>query len=175
MVVRHGDFPNLACVRNRLEAEPKMLAHGPAAVLHAIADTVVDQYLDVADAVETDIDQLEADVFSSDRGNDAPRIYQLKRELLELSRAVLPLAAPLRRLTETGPPDVDPAIAAYLRDVADHHTQAIERVTAYSELLDSILGASLAQVSVRQNTDIRRISAVAALIAVPTLIVGITA
>ena len=173
VVVRHGDSPDLAGVRHDLENRPDLLAHGPAAVLHAIADTVVDQYLDVVDAFGTDVDQLETDVFAPERTDDAPRIHQLKRELLELRRAVAPLTQPLEELTTARVPGVDPAIAAYLRDVGDHLTQATERVHAYNELLDGILSANLAQLGIRQNTDLRRISAVAAIIAVPTLIAGI--
>ncbi len=100
MVVRHGSAPGLASVRRTLEGRPEMLAHGPAAVLHAILDQVVDDYLDVADAVELDVDTMESDVFSPGHGDDAERIYQLKRELIEFKHAVFPMARPLERLTE---------------------------------------------------------------------------
>lgn len=173
VVVRHGDSPDLRVVRQRLETQPELLAHGPAAVVHAIADTVVDQYLDVVRAVETDVEQVEADVFSPERTDDSGRVYQLKREVLELRRAVVPLAMPLRELAEARVPGVDPEIGAYLRDVSDHLTQASERITGFAELLDSVLSANLAQLTVRQNTDLRRISAWAAIIAVPTMIVGV--
>jgi magnesium transporter len=106
-------------VRRRLEGDPERLAHGPVAVLHAIADTVVDQYLDVVTALETDADQVENDAFSPDVGHDIGRVYQLKRELLELRRTVAPLAQPLRDLAERRVPGVDREMAAYFRDVAD--------------------------------------------------------
>ncbi|MDX3071061.1 magnesium and cobalt transport protein CorA [Streptomyces sp. NPDC088354] len=173
VVVRHGDSPDLRVVRRQLEAEPELLAHGPAAVVHAIADTVVDGYLEVIRAVEADVEQVEADVFSPERTDDAGRIYQLKREMLELRRAVLPLALPLRDLAEGRVPGCDPEIRAYLRDVRDHLDQASERITGFVELLDSVLSANLAQLGIQQSTDLRRISAWAAIIAVPTMIVGI--
>lgn len=100
VVVRHVDSPDLRVVRRQLETQPELLAHGPAAVVHAIADTVVDQYLDVVRAIETDVEQVEAGVFSPERTDDSGRIYQLKREVLELRRAVVPLAMPLRELAE---------------------------------------------------------------------------
>ncbi|MFG1808037.1 magnesium/cobalt transporter CorA [Streptomyces sp. NPDC049040] len=173
VVVRHGSAPALGGVRRSLEERPDMLAQGPAAVLHAIADQVVDDYLDVADAVELDVEQLESDMFAARRTDDAERIYQLKRELLEFRRAVLPLTRPLMRLADEPLPAVPEPVGKYLRDVADHLTQVRERLTAAAELTDGLLAANLARVGVQQNTDMRRISATAAILAIPTLIAAI--
>ncbi|WP_439680183.1 magnesium and cobalt transport protein CorA [Embleya sp. MST-111070] len=173
VVVRHGSAPPLVELRQSLEADPERLGHGPAAVVHAITDRVVDDYLLVADKVEDDFERLEEEVFSPRPSNDAERIYQLKRELIEFKRAVLPLARPLERLADGGLPGDGTVFDAYLRDVADHLAQVRERLVAFDELLDSILSASLAGVTVRQNTDMRKIAAIAAILAVPTLIVGI--
>jgi magnesium transporter len=173
VVVRHGSAPPLTEVRRRLEADPARLAFGPAAVVHAIADQVVDDYQAVADKVEEDFERLEADVFSSRRTDDAERIYQLKRELTEFKRAVVPLARPLERLVAGEIPGIDAPVAPYLRDVQDHLALVRERLNGFTELLDSILSASLARVTVQQNTDMRKISSVAALLAVPTMFVGV--
>ncbi|MBY8876399.1 magnesium/cobalt transporter CorA [Actinacidiphila acidipaludis] len=172
VVVRHGSAPGLSRVRRALEARPEMLRHGPATVLHAIADQVVDDYLDVADAVELDVDALESDVFSAAHGDDAERIYQLKRELIEFKHAVVPMARPLQRLSEDPDPLVTPEIARYFRDVADHLSHVKERLVAYSELVDGLLAANLSQLAVQQNVDMRRISAAAAIMAIPTMIAG---
>ena len=172
VVVRHGSAPGLAGVRRSLEARPEMLAHGPATVLHAIADQVVDDYLDVADAVEFDVDALESDVFSAAHGDDAERIYQLKRELIEFKHAVYPMARPLERLTDGADGLVNTEMGRYFRDVADHLSHVRERLTAYGELVDGLLAANLSQLAVQQNVDMRRISAGAAILAVPTMIAG---
>ncbi|MGW7406582.1 magnesium and cobalt transport protein CorA [Streptomyces sp. NPDC054833] len=173
VVVRHDPSEHLGPVRTRLEADPERLAHGPVAVLHAIADSVVDQYLDIVTALEADADVVENDAFSPAAGHDVGRIYQLKRELVELRRIVAPLAQPLRDLAERRVPGVDRELAAYFRDVADHLTQATERVAALTELVDNALSMALAQTGIQQNHDMRRISAMAALIAVPVMIAGI--
>ncbi|WP_329281823.1 magnesium and cobalt transport protein CorA [Streptomyces sp. NBC_01451] len=165
VVVRHDLSEPLTGARSRLEADPERLAHGPAAVLHAIADSVVDQYLDVVTALETDADEIENDAYSPDTGHDIGRIYQLKRELVELKRTVVPLARPVRGLAVRRVPGVDRELTAYFRDVADHLTQAAERLTALTELVDNTLTMALAQTGLRQNHDMRRISA-AALIAI---------
>ncbi len=174
ITVRHGGHGSLGPLRNDLEQTPEQLAKGPAAVLHAIADHVVDEYAAVADAVESDIEVVENAVFSENSGRgDAGRIYQIKRELLELKRAVAPLDRPLQQLATRSAPVVDAEIQAYFRDVADHLARAAEQIASYDALLDSILQAHLAQVAVAQNEDMRRITAWAAIVAVPTMVCGV--
>ncbi|WP_255952568.1 magnesium and cobalt transport protein CorA [Streptomyces odontomachi] len=174
VTVRHGRHGSLGPVRESLEADRKQLAKGPAAVLHAIADHVVDEYLAVVDAVRDDIDQVETDVFAPNGARTDPgRIYQLKRELLELKHAVLPLGRPLRMLATEPLRMIDLETRAYFRDVDDHLTRAIEQTASFDDLLNSILQAHLAQVTVAQNEDMRKITAWAAVIAVPTMVCGV--
>ncbi|MFD3457740.1 magnesium and cobalt transport protein CorA [Streptomyces sp. NPDC058691] len=175
ITVRHGGHGSLGPLREGLETVPDQLVKGPAAVLHAITDHVVDQYLAVTAAVQRDIDDVEADVFSDHRGRgtDAGRVYQLKRELLELKRAVAPLARPLQMLSDDRLPGVDADLRAYFRDAADHLARANEQVNAFDDLLNSILQANIAQVTMAQNEDMRKISAWVAILAVPTMICGL--
>lgn len=174
ITVRHGRHGSLGPLREELEASPEQLAQGPAAVLHAIADQVVDDYLAATDAVQSDIDQVETDVFAPDGARADPgRIYQLKRELLELKRAVVPLGRPLQVLASTPMRAIAPEIQAYFRDVDDHLKRATEQIAAFDELLNSILQAHLAQVTVAQNEDMRKITAWAAVVAVPTMACGL--
>ncbi|MCL6667113.1 MULTISPECIES: magnesium and cobalt transport protein CorA [Streptomyces] len=174
ITVRHGMHGSLGPLREGLEADPQQLGKGPAAVLHAIADHVVDDYLNVTDLVQADIDQVETDVFAeSGARTDPGRIYQLKRELLELKRAVVPLARPVEDLATRPIRVVDPEIQAYFRDVLDHLTRVKEQIASFDELLNSILQAHLAQVTVAQNEDMRKITAWAAVIAVPTMVCGV--
>jgi magnesium transporter len=174
VTVRHGAACPLDGVRRQLEAEQRhLLREGPAAVLYAVADAVVDDYDVVADKILADIDEMEEHVFSPRGGADVQRVYQLKRELMEFNRAVTPLHRPLQQLTtgETSP--VPPAIATYLRDVEDHVLRASERIVGADELVVGLLHATLTQLSVQQNDDMRKISAWAAIITVPTMIAGI--
>ncbi|KUL53603.1 MULTISPECIES: magnesium and cobalt transport protein CorA [unclassified Streptomyces] len=173
ITVRHGSHGSLGPLREALEAAPEQLAQGPAAVLHAVADQVVDDYLAVTSAAQADIDQVESDVFAPDGARvDPGRIYQLKRELLELKRAVVPLGRPLQILATQPMRIIAPEIQAYFRDVDDHLKRATEQIAAFDELLNSILQAHLAQVTVAQNEDMRKITAWAAVVAVPTMVCG---
>ncbi|MBK3583875.1 magnesium and cobalt transport protein CorA [Streptomyces microflavus] len=178
ITVRHGGQGSLRALRHRLQDDPELLAKGPSAVLHAIADHVVDGYIAVAEAVQDDIDEVEIDVFSTPakggrRGSDAGRIYQLKREVLEFKRAVSPLLRPMQLLSERPMRLIDPDIQKYFRDVADHLARVQEEVLGFDELLNSILQANLAQATVTQNEDMRKITSWAAIIAVPTMICGV--
>ncbi|WP_326577724.1 magnesium and cobalt transport protein CorA [Streptomyces sp. NBC_00481] len=178
ITVRHGGQGSLRALRHRLQDDPELLSKGPSAVLHAIADHVVDGYVAVADAVQDDIDEVETEVFSpgrkgTPRGTDAGRIYQLKREVMEFKRAVLPLVRPMQLLSERPMRLIDPDIQKYFRDVADHLARVQEQVVGFDELLNSILQANLAQASVAQNEDMRKITSWAAIIAVPTMVCGV--
>ncbi|WP_308123471.1 magnesium/cobalt transporter CorA [Modestobacter marinus] len=173
ITVRHGSHGELAALRRALEQQPELLCHGPAAVLYAIADHVVDDFVEVAEAVEDDVEELEVSVFSPSRSDDTGRIYQLKRELMQLRRAVGPLEVPLTTLAERPLDLVPEAMRSYFRDVQDHALRTRDQVTGLDELLSNILQASLARTSVSQNEDMRKISAWAGVIATPTLIAGI--
>jgi magnesium transporter len=173
ITVRHGEHGDLADLRRRLEDQHDLLRLGPAAVLYAVADLVVDTFVDVAEQVQDDVDELEASVFSPSRTDDVGRIYQLKRELMQLRRAVGPLEPPLQKLTERQIDAVPDPMRSYFRDVLDHAVRVREQVGGLDELLTSILQASLARTQMADNEDMRKISAYAALVAVPTAIAGI--
>jgi len=173
ITVRHGDHTGLSELRRRLEDQRELLCLGPSAVLYAVADMVIDTFTDVATAVDEDVDELEASVFSPERTDDIGRLYQLKRELMQLRRAVAPLEVPLTKLAERQIDVIPEAMRSYFRDVLDHALRVRDQVGALDELLSSILQASLARTSLSDNEDTRKISAWAAMVAVPTLITGV--
>ena len=182
VTVRHGEGAPLKTVRRRLEQEPDMLHKGPTAVLYAVSDAVVDHYVEVATELQTDLEELETEVFSPDGGggsrHTASRIYTFKRQILEFRRATGPLALPLTRLAGVGQfggsvPFVSEKARPFFRDVNDHLTRVNESVEGLDRLVSDILSAHLAQMSVRQNDDMRKISAWAAMAAIPTMIAGI--
>ena len=171
--VRHGQSSALDAVRRRLEAEPRLLARGPAAVLYGALDQVVDDYGPIAERLDRAVEAIEIRVFSTGRDNPAGRIYHLEREVLELHRAVGPLGAALDRLLKGPFPMIDDDLHAYLVDVHDHQLLTAGRVEGFRGLLDSLLQANLAQVSLQQNADMRKISSWVAILAVPTMLAGI--
>lgn len=174
VTVRHGVHGGLHELRGRLEGNPDLLSQGPSTVLHAVLDHAVDGYLYAIEALQLDVDEVETAVFRGDgRASQTSRIYLLKREVVEMRRAVTPLAAPLRQLAETPMPAVAGNVRAYFRDVDDHLQRVVEQVTAFDDLLNTLVSANLAQAGVIQNEDMRKISAWVAIVSVPTMVAGI--
>jgi magnesium transporter len=173
ITVRGGAPTELASLRADLEAKPEQLSQGPWAVAHGIYDRIVDSYVECANDIESDIDALEDMVFSRDRQGPIQRIYQLKRELVEFKRAALPLQRPVTDIAGGHISDVPQEMRRYFRDVNDHLARTVDQITSFDDLLNSILQARLAQVSVDQNDDMRKIAAWAGIAAVWTGIAGI--
>jgi magnesium transporter len=173
IAVRHREASKLVEVRKALEADPEQLAVGPGAVLQAIFDRVVDDYVTVLDGLDVDIGELEVEVFSDDSKTPTQRIYKLKREVLQFEQATQPLVEPLLHLAMGRYRVIPPELHHYFADVHDHLVRVVNRITSYRDLLNSILEANLTQVSVRQNNDMRKISAWVAIAAVPTLLAGV--
>jgi len=173
VTVRHGRASGLADVRKRLEGDPALLRCGPGAVLYAILDRIVDDYKPVINGLENDISEVEGEVFSASRTNPAERIYFLKREALEFHQAVAPLITPVDRLARGGYDHIHEDIRPYFRDIHDHLLRTVDTLVGFRDLLTSVLDANLTQVNVRQNEDMRKISAWVAILAVPTMIAGV--
>ena len=173
VTVRHGDDCGLPLVRSELEADPARLAIGPAEVLHSIADRVVDLYELAATSIDDDIEEIQDQVFGDPTARHAERIFRLKREVLQFRQAVFPLAAPMDYIATHVLPVVPADRRPYFMNVHDHVRRVSDRVDAIDALLDSALHANVAQVGMRQNEDMRKITAWVAIIAVPTMFAGI--
>ncbi len=173
VTVRHGDSTVFTDVRAQLEDDPARLQCGPLGVLYAVVDRVVDDYGVVLRGLEDDIEDIERQVFSGDRLNHGERIYKLKREVLAFRQAVSPLIDPLEHLAQGKVTKAEDPLLEYFRDVHDHVVRITERLEGFDTLLDSALSANLAQVGVRQNEDMRKISAWVGIIAMPTMIAGV--
>ncbi|HSL26495.1 MAG TPA: magnesium/cobalt transporter CorA [Acidimicrobiia bacterium] len=173
VAVRHREASRLVEVRRALEHQPDELRLGPSAVVLAILDRVVDDYAEVLDGLDGDIRELEDLVFSDRESTPTERIYKLKREVLQFHQATAPLLEPISRLARGNLPAINRELHDYFGDIHDHLVRVVDKITAFRDLLTSILEANLTQVSVRQNNDMRKISAWVAIAAVPTMLAGI--
>ena len=172
--VRHGASLSYADVRTRCEASPQLLAKGPGFVLHAIMDFVVDQYFPIVDSLEDDLEALEADIFGQAVSRDTTmRIYNLKRDLLEIKRGVSPLVDICNRLMRSDLDLIPDDARPYFRDVYDHAIRLSEKVDGLRELLGTALEANLSLTTIAQNEATKRITGWAAIFAIPTMIAGI--
>ena len=173
VTVRHGRASALAQVRATIEKDLTRIRCGPMAVLHAVIDRVVDDYVPVVEGLDTDMAEIEDAVFDINRprGFDpSQRIYKLKREVLDFLRNTEPLLDALSSLASGQLPGAHPELHSYFRDVEDHLTRVVTSIHYARELLSDALDANLAQVTTRQNDDMRTISAWVAIGGVPTVI-----
>jgi magnesium transporter len=173
VTVRHGEAGALGEARKRLEQRRDLVSTGTGGVLYAIVDKVVDDYEPVVEGVANDIQEIEQQVFSAERNSPAERIYKIEREVLEFSRSVSPLVPVLDRLARGHFDLIDEDLSEYFRDVHDHLLRVGQRIDGFRDLLSTALQANLTQVSVRQNEDMRKITAWVAILAVPTMVAGI--
>jgi magnesium transporter len=158
ITVRHSEGPDLSIVRQHMEQTPDAMHGGTEAVLYAIIDAVVDGYKPVLEGLANDIDEIETQVFDGDP-QVSRRIYQLNREVIDFSRAVLPLREMLAQFAE-GFADghVEDHLQPVLRDIADHVTVAIEKIEEFKALLRDILAVNTSLVGQRQNEEARKLS-----------------
>ena len=173
VTVRHGRASDLRDVRAQADADIERIRFGPMAVLHAVIDHVVDDYGPVLEGLDNDLAEIEGEVFDTtrSRGTDpTQRMYQLKREVLDFYRNTEPLLEPLGRLAAGTLPGAHPELHTYFRDVEDHLTRVVTGIRYARELLADAFDANLAQVTTRQNNDMRTISAWVAIGGVPTVV-----
>ncbi|MEI2816939.1 MAG: magnesium and cobalt transport protein CorA [Microthrixaceae bacterium] len=176
VVIRRGQPAALHGVRARLEADASSLRSGSVAVVHAVIDEVVDGYERCLAGLDDDVSEVELEVFADDHPTServVGRGYFLQRELLGLHRALHPLALAVTHLRTDSLVTSAPEWDAYFRDVDDHLARQQDQVSTLRELLGAALAAYSNQLSLRQNEDMRRISAWVAIVAVPTMIAGI--
>ena len=181
VTVRHGEAPDLTAVRRALDSRPDLLRRGPVAILHVIADRVLDDYAPVVAGVENDIDEIEDEVFNGSAG--APRrVYELSREVIAFQRATKPLPPMLERLIDD--PSLDEDELRYVRHVQDHAVRVVEQADGFRQLLQNILTVNLTletkslsemsnaltEMSNDQNEEVKKISAWAAILFAPTLV-----
>ena len=173
LTIRHGQASQLSSARAALEADPERLRLGPAAVVAAVVNVVIDGYGPALDGFENDVVEVERDVFSDSIRQPVQRLYKLKREVRRMIVAIDSLDDPLTRLIRVRGSHMPAPILHDLNEASDQLDRAVTRAHSLSGLLDAALTASLTQISVRQNDDMRKISAWVAMAAVPTMVAGI--
>jgi magnesium transporter len=172
--VRHGASTSYSAVRQHLEACPIVLANGEDYILYGILDFIVDNYMPVIEAVHAEIDEIEDKVFSEALDEQAiERLYMLRRDLLRLRNAAVPLMEVCKRLEHAEARRVEASMQPLFRDVTDHVHRVQEEIDSLREVLAFAFEASLMTGQAQQAHITRRLAAWAAILAVPTAVAGI--
>lgn len=171
--IHHGASMNYAQVRKHCENTPELLRFGPGYALYSVMDFLVDNYSPVVDSFEADLKKLEADIFSGNfRRETIEQLYQLKRELLELRLAVVPVMDICNQLTRTYQGLIVDEVRPYFRDISDHAARVSQAIDVMREMVTAAMDVNLSMVTVHQNEIVKKLAGWAGILAFPTLVVS---
>ena len=172
--VRTQTEQSFAAVRARCEREPELLKFGSGFVFYALIDAVVDRYFPVLDALEVELEHIEARIFAgiSARAN-IEALYGLKQKLMTLQHAVVPLLEAVGKLSGGRVPHVCAGLQEYYRDVYDHVFRITQSLNTLREMAITAISVNLSMIALQENETTKRLAAYAALVAVPTMIAGV--
>ena len=161
-------------VRARAEREPHLLRQGPGYVFYALCDAIVDRYFPIVDVLETELEAIEAVMFSNDDPRENIRkLYHIKQKLGELRHAVLPLVDAFSRLHGGRVPEVVAPMGEYLRDVHDHLMRINGAIDTLRETITTAIQVNFSMVTIAQSEVAKSLAAWAAIFAVVTALAGI--
>jgi len=174
LTVRHGTERGFTDVRARCEREPELLTHGSGYVLYALMDAVVDRYFPLLDALETELERIEEQIFA----NKSPRanieaLYYVRQKLMTLKHAAGSLLEATSKLHGGRVPQVCAGLGEYFRDVYDHLIRVNQSIDSIRDTVNTAIQVNLAVITVSETEVTKRLAAYAALVAVPTMIAGV--
>ena len=173
VTVRHGSSVSYKEVRSRCETTPELLSKGQGFVLYAVMDFIVDRYFPVVHDMEQELEEIEDRIFKQRPSRETTeQVYQLKRELLEVKRAVSPLIDICNRLMRFDIKSISTETQVYFRDIYDHAVRINEMVDNTRELLNTAMEANFSLISISQNDTSKKFAGWAAIFAVPTMVAG---
>jgi magnesium transporter len=174
LTVRHRTHVGFAAVRARSEREPELLKNGAGYVFYAVMDDVVDRYFPVIDALETELESIEEQIFERNAArSNIEALYELKQKLMVLKHAVEPLMEATGRLYGGRVPQICAGMNEYFRDVYDHLHRIHTSIEGIREMLTTAISVNLGMISLADSEVTKRLAAWAAIIAVPTMVAGI--
>jgi magnesium transporter len=172
--VRHRTVGGFAAVRARAEREPHLLQHGPAFVFYALMDAVVDRYFPIIDALETDLESIEDQIFEPHLGRaNIERLYALKRKIGIVRHAVVPLQEAVAKLVSGRVPQVCSNNREYFRDVFDHLARMNASLETLRDTIGTAIQVNLATVTIEETEITKRLAAWAGIFAIATAFAGI--
>jgi magnesium transporter len=172
--VRRGTQQGFTEVRRRCEQEPELLQHGPAYVLYALMDTVVDRYFPVLDALTEEIEAVEERIFTGQTTRaQIEALYSLRRKLTVFDHAGVPLLEVTGKLHGGRVPPICSGLHEYFRDVYDHLLRLKQSVDGLRDMVATVISMNLSLITIQENEITKRLAAYAALIAVPTMVAGV--
>ena len=172
--VRRDAQLGFADVRRRCEQEPELLQHGPAYVLYALMDNIVDRYFPVLDRLSAEIEEIEERIFAGQTTRaQIEALYSLKRKLMTLNHSTQPLLEVTGKLHGGRVPPICAGLHDYFRDVYDHLVRLGQSIDNLRDMVTTAISVNLSLITLQENEVTKRLAAYAALVAVPTMVAGV--
>jgi magnesium transporter len=172
--VRNRSTQGFLGVRERCEREPDLLQQGAGFVLYALMDSVVDRYFPLVDAMETELETIEGQIFDRGAGRaNIERLYELKHKVIALRHAVSPLLDAMGKLYGGRVPPVCVASTEYFRDIADHLARLQTSIDTIRDTIGTAIQVNLSMVTIEESEVTKRLAAWAGIFAVATFFVGV--
>lgn len=164
--------------RKRLTSATGEIWGGSAFLMHALLDVIVDDYQRIADTIEEDVEEMEEALLTDPRSQPSSRIYTVKQRVARFRRYVLPVSRMLANVVEQGSLAanirlVDTNFGTYFRDVHDHTLRVADQVRNIEDLSNAMIDLVRVEATNAQNEVTKRLTAWAAIIAVPTFIASV--
>lgn len=171
VTVHHETATAVESIRNILERKPELVSSGPARLMHALVDEVVDDFFPIIDTLDEFMDVLEEKIYTSFDQDAIGDIFSVKRLVLSLRRHLAPQRDAFNILTNRPTTLLTPEVQIYFRDVYDHVMRINDSLDTYRELLSGTMDSYLSQVSNRLGTATKALSVVATL-SIPFVVVS---
>jgi len=172
--IRNRSGQSLFGVRQRTEREPHLLQHGSGFVLYAIMDAVVDRYFPIIDALESDLETIEQQIFTSAAARaNVQKLWNLKQRVTVVKHAVAPLLESVSKLWSGRVPSVCEKNREYLRDVYDHLLRINGVLDNLRDTITTAIQVNLSMVTIEESETTKRLAAWAGMFAVATMFAGI--
>ena len=172
--VRNRSTQGFLGVRERCEREPELLQQGSSFVLYALMDAVVDRYFPLVDAMETELETIEGQIFDRGAGRaNIERLYELKHKVTALRHAVSPLLDAVGKLYGGRVPAVCQPSTEYFRDIADHLARLQTSIDTIRDTIGTAIQVNLSMVTIEESEVTKRLAAWAGIFAVATFFVGV--
>ncbi|HWT71533.1 MAG TPA: magnesium/cobalt transporter CorA [Oxalicibacterium sp.] len=172
--VRNRSAHGFLGVRARCENEPHQLRKGSAFVLYALMDAVVDRYFPVVEALESELETIEAKIFEQDgQRSNIERLYELKREVVMIKHIVAPLMEAVGKLYGGRVPNLCESTRDYFRDIGDHLYRINSLIDAIRETISTAIQVNLSMVTIEESEVNKRLASWAAIFAVATAFFGL--
>lgn len=172
--VRNNSQKTFLGVRDRCEHEPHLLKQGSGFVLYALMDAIVDSYFPLVDALESELESIEEEIFLANAARSSiRRLYELKAKVTVLKHAVAPLNEAVGKLHSSRVPQICVKNEHYFRDVSDHLARINASIDAIRETIGAALQVNLSMVTIEDNTITKRLAGWAGIFAVATAFAGI--